>query len=306
MANMSDYVENLLVDGMLRGGCLTSAGAAGSSAVVKGIWTASTAYSVGDIVVPHASMTGAGGKLLRCTTAGTSGTTNTLAVPNPGSTLTDNTVTWTAVATIPVPIKLYASLFTINKGLRANSTTYSSGDCISLTPTGGAGGDTRQHVYRCTTGGTTAAAQPATYLGVPGEAITDGTAVFTEIGPVMESNTGFPAGLAEVTGGSYARVAMAAGAVQALSDFAGTQSSGSTTASSGSGGTTSNNNAITFPAPTANWTAAGSAIGIVAIYDAATGGNLWWWAALNVPKSVNNGDSAPSFTAASLSIQIDN
>lgn len=306
MANMSDYLENLLVDGFFRGGCLTSAGAAGSSAVVKGIWTASTAYVVGDIVVPHANMTAAGGKLLRCTTAGTSGSTNTLAVPNPGSTLADNTVVWTAVACVPAPIKLYAALLTINKGLRANSTAYSVGDCISLTPTGGVNGDTRQHVYRCTTGGTSAAAQPSTYLGAPGEAITDGTAVFTEIGPVMDSNTGFPTGLAEVSGGSYARTAMAAGATQALSDFAGTQSAGSSTASTGSGGTTSNNNAITFPAPTANWTSSGSAIGIVAIYDAATGGNLWWWAALSVPKGVNNGDSAPSFTAASLSIQVDN
>jgi hypothetical protein len=45
MANLSDYMENLLVDGVYRGGCLTSAGAAGSSAVVKGIWTASTAYA---------------------------------------------------------------------------------------------------------------------------------------------------------------------------------------------------------------------------------------------------------------------
>jgi hypothetical protein len=99
---------------------------------------------------------------------------------------------------------------------------------------------------------------------------------------------------------------MAAGAVMALSDFAGTQGSGTTTASSGTGGTTSNNNAITFPAPTANWTSGSSAVGMMAVYDALTGGNLVTWAALNVPKSVNNGDSAPSFTAASLSVQADN
>src|ERR1051326_2856502 len=111
-AQASDYLENLLVDGLLRGGCLTTAGAAGSSAVVKGVWTAATSYSVGDIVVPHANMTGAGGKLLRCTTAGTSGSTNTLAVPNPGSTLADNTVTWTAIATLPALNALYVGLYT--------------------------------------------------------------------------------------------------------------------------------------------------------------------------------------------------
>lgn len=109
----SDFLENMLVDGLLRGGCLTTGGAAGSSAVVKGLWAATTAYVVGDIVVPHASMTGAGGKLLRCTTAGTSGSTNTLAVPNPGSTLTDGSVTWTAIATIPALTAVYVALFTV-------------------------------------------------------------------------------------------------------------------------------------------------------------------------------------------------
>lgn len=301
-ANMSDALENMLIDGLFRGGCLTSAGAAGSSAVVKGIWTASTAYALGDIVVPHANMTGAGGKLLKCTTAGTSGSTNTLAVPNPGSTLADNTVTWTAIATIPAELKLYAALFTINKGLRANSTAYSLNDVISLTPTGGAGGDTRQHLYKCTTAGTSAGSQPATYLGVPGEAITDSTAVFTELGPVIDSNTGFPAGLAEVSGGSYARVSLTAGSVPALADFAGTQAAASTTASTGTGGTTSNNATITFAAPTANW----GQVGMVAVYDQLTGGVLKFWAALTAPKTINNGDSAPSFAAAAFTVQIDN
>jgi hypothetical protein len=53
----------------------------------------------------------------------------------------------------------------------------------------------------------------------------------------------------EVTGGSYARVAVAA----SLANWAGTQSAGSTVVSSGTGGTTSNNAVITFPTPTAGW-----------------------------------------------------
>jgi hypothetical protein len=301
MANMSNYLENLLVDGLFRGGALAAGGGVNSTAVVKGVWTATTAYVAGDTVTPHALMTAGGGKFLRCTTAGTSGSTNTLAVPAVGSTLTDGTVTWTAVSGLPSLTHMYSALFSINKGLRANSTAYSSGDCISLTANGGAGGDTNQHVYRCTTAGTTASSQTG-YLGVPGEAITDGTAVFTEISPVFDANTGFPAGLAEISGGSYARVDLAG----ALANWAGTQSAGSTTASSGTSGTTSNNSTITFPAPTSNWASGAAMIGAIAIYDQLTGGNLIGWAPLSAPKTVNNGDAAPSFAAAALSIQVDN
>lgn len=100
----------------------------------------------------------------------------------------------------------------------------------------------------------------------------------------------------EVTGGSYARVGVAA----SLANFAGTQSAGSTVASSGTGGQTSNNGAITFPAPTANW-------GVVthfAIYDAPTAGNLIAWAALTAPKTINNGDTAPSFAAGAFTFTL--
>jgi hypothetical protein len=102
----------------------------------------------------------------------------------------------------------------------------------------------------------------------------------------------------EVTGGSYARVAV----TSALANWAGTQSAGSTTASTGTGGTTSNNGAITFPAPTANW---GSVTGF-GILDASTAGNLLIYAALTTPKTINSGDAAPSFAAGSLTFQDDN
>lgn len=222
MAGFSDYYENLLTDGLLRGGCLTTAGAAGSTAVVKGIWTATTAYALGDIVVPHANMTGAGGKLLRCTTAGTSGSTNTLAVPNPGTTLTDASVTWTAIATIPALNNVYVALFT-------------------AAPSDSGGGT-------------------------------------------------------EVSGGSYARVAVAS----TLANWAGTQSAGSTTASSGSGGQTSNNAAVTFPTPSANW----GVCTHVGIFDSLTSGNLLFWEALTVSKTVNNGDPAPTFPIAALTVTL--
>ena len=98
----------------------------------------------------------------------------------------------------------------------------------------------------------------------------------------------------EVTGGSYARVTVAC----SLANWAGTQSAGSTTASSGTGGVTSNNAAITFPTPTANW----GTVTHFGIFDASSGGNLLFHGALTASKTVNNGDPAPSFTAASLQL----
>ncbi len=102
----------------------------------------------------------------------------------------------------------------------------------------------------------------------------------------------------EVTGGSYARVAI----TSSLANWAGTQSAGSTTASSGTSGTTSNNGAITFPAPTANW----GTIVSFRVWDASTAGNALICANLTISKTVNNGDAAPSFAIGATTIQVDN
>ena len=96
----------------------------------------------------------------------------------------------------------------------------------------------------------------------------------------------------EVTGGAYARVAVAS----SLADWAGTQSAGSVVASTGTGGQTSNNAPITFPAPTANW----GSVTHFAIFDAASGGNMLFWAPLTAAKTINNGDAAPAFPAGTL------
>lgn len=101
----------------------------------------------------------------------------------------------------------------------------------------------------------------------------------------------------EVTGGGYARVEVAS----SLASWAGTQSSGSTAASSGTSGTTSNNNSIEFPSPTGDW---GQVVEFC-VLDAPTDGNLLWRAALSVPKTINNGDAAPSFAAGAMTLQID-
>lgn len=105
----------------------------------------------------------------------------------------------------------------------------------------------------------------------------------------------------EVSGGNYARVAVASN----LANWAGTQGAGTTTASTGTSGTTSNNNTITFPTPSANWTPTTQVVA-VGIYDALTGGTLTKYAILPFPKNVNNGDPGPAFPAGTLVFQWDN
>lgn len=101
----------------------------------------------------------------------------------------------------------------------------------------------------------------------------------------------------EVSGGSYARVSVTSGTT------AWNNTQGNTTgASTGTDGTTENAGTVTFPAPTANW---GTVNGF-GIYDASSGGNLLIYAPLTTPKTINNGDAAPSFAAGALTIQIDN
>lgn len=102
----------------------------------------------------------------------------------------------------------------------------------------------------------------------------------------------------EVTGGSYARVAV----TSSLANWAGTQGAGTTVASTGTSGTTSNNASVTFPAPTAAW----GTVTEFCVFDASTAGNLLFRAALTTSKTINNGDAAPSFAAGALTFQIDN
>lgn len=128
-----------------------------------------------------------------------------------------------------------------------------------------------------------------------GTAYTAPATVYFALLTAAPSDTG---GGTEVTGGSYARVAVTAN----TTNFAGTQSAASTAVSSGTGGTTSNNTVITFPTPSANWGVATH----VGVYDASTSGNLLVYAALTQSKTINNGDTAPSFPAAAFTWQIDN
>lgn len=90
---------------------------------------------------------------------------------------------------------------------------------------------------------------------------------------------------AEVSGGGYARVQR-------------DPLDANWTGASATDGLTDNAAALTFPAPTANW-------GVVthfAIWDAAVAGNMLCHGALTTPKTINNGDAAPSFAAGALDV----
>lgn len=89
----------------------------------------------------------------------------------------------------------------------------------------------------------------------------------------------------EVSGGSYARVQR-------------NPSDANWTAASATDGLTDNAASLDFPTPTANW----GVVSHVAILDATSGGNFWFYGALTTPKTVNNGDAAPSFPIGTLDV----
>lgn len=86
----------------------------------------------------------------------------------------------------------------------------------------------------------------------------------------------------EVSGGSYARVALAS------------------KWSAASGTTKATNATVTFPAASASW-------GVVThfgIFDASSAGNLLGWAALTASKTVDSGDTL-SFASTALTVTLD-
>jgi hypothetical protein len=138
-------------------------------------------------------------------------------------------------------------------------------------------------------------------IGITGATAAAATGPATLYVALFTANPTDTGGGTEVTGGSYARVAV----TSSLTAWAATQSTNPTptnTASTGTSGTTFNSAVVTFPAPTANW---GTITGF-AVFDATTAGNPLFYSALTTSKTVNNGDAAPSFAVGALTFQIDN
>lgn len=103
------------------------------------------------------------------------------------------------------------------------------------------------------------------------------------------------AGGTEVSGNNYSRPSVTAN----LTNWAGTQSAGSTAASSGTGGVTSNNGAINFATPSGSW----GTVTYWGLYDASSAGNMWICAALTTSKTINSGDTV-SFASGALSVTV--
>lgn len=96
-------------------------------------------------------------------------------------------------------------------------------------------------------------------------------------------------GVTEPSGGSYARVQVTAAIMDA--------------ATSADPSVKDNGTAITFPTATADWVSAANLTHWV-LYDAASGGNLIAFAALDVAKPVTNGDTA-ELAAGDFSLSMD-
>lgn len=102
----------------------------------------------------------------------------------------------------------------------------------------------------------------------------------------------------EVSGGSYARVAVTA----SMANWSGTQGTGTTVASTGTSGTTYNNNAIAWPASTAAW----GTLTSVTLTDASTAGNRLVCIDLTSTLNVSGAGFTVQFPANSFSFQLDN
>lgn len=100
---------------------------------------------------------------------------------------------------------------------------------------------------------------------------------------VAPTDTG---GGTEVSGNSYARVAVA----PSNANFA---------ATSGGNGMSSNSGAITFPTASGSW----GTVVAYGLFDAASGGNLWMYGDLTTAKAISSGDT-PSFAASAFTFTI--
>lgn len=127
-----------------------------------------------------------------------------------------------------------------------------------------------------------------------GQAFVAPTTAYVALFTAMPDENG---GGTEVSGNAYARKAIPCSST----DWAGTQGVGTTGPSSGATGTTSNNATQTFPTPTGSW---GTIVG-AGVFDAASGGNLLIYGALDAAQVVNAGNTV-SFAPGLLSFQIDN
>lgn len=176
------------------------------------------------------------------------------------------------------PSTVYFALLTCTNGPLARSTAYALNNTVSFVAADG-----QNHLYKCTTAGTTAASAPA-YPGYANEVITDGTAVFTEQTSALQAGTA----MVEPSGNGYARVSEA-------------MTSGNWTVSNH---TITNAAAINFPTPTGPWQTSPVEFWGFATYDAATVGNLLRFGGLTSDQIINTGNTV-SFAIGAVTFKTD-
>lgn len=175
------------------------------------------------------------------------------------------------------PATVYAALLLCSNGPLARSTAYTVGNTVSYVTANA------NHLYKCTTAGTTTATAPA-YPGASNEVITDGTAVFTEQTSALEAGTA----MVEPTSGGYARVGIAC------------TSAGFTIAVPN----VTNAALISYPTPTATWDTAPAEVWGFATYDALTAGNLMRFGGLTADQIINTGNTV-SFAVSAMKFVLD-
>jgi|SRR5581483_119363 len=99
---------------------------------------------------------------------------------------------------------------------------------------------------------------------------------------------GSPSDGTEVSGGSYARVAIT------------TTTGWNAIATSGTTRHMTNNGAVNFPTPTASW----GTVVAVGIWDAASGGNLLFWTAISPTQTISSGNTV-SIASGALDLSVD-
>ena len=101
--------------------------------------------------------------------------------------------------------------------------------------------------------------------------------------------------VSELSGPGYSRASISA----SLSNFSGTQGAGTTTASTGASGESTNNVDVEYGNALGEWGAASH----VAVFDAATGGNLLLFGELKKPKLITSG-MKPKFKVGTIKFTI--
>jgi hypothetical protein len=183
------------------------------------------------------------------------------------------------------PASHYFALLKSTTGARQSSHLYALDDTLHVLCDDGL-----VHLYKVTTGGTSAAAQGALYPGAANEVISDGTATMTEQTAALDAATGMD----EPSGSGYAREEV----VSSLANWLDTAGTGGGVASSGNSQTISNVNPINFGAASGgDW---GDVWG-VADYDSSSGGNAIAWGPLSAAVDVSDGNSF-AIDAGELSI----